>query len=376
MPFLINIKKYYVVFGMICLLAVLFSSWLASGINYFNLVSSSSDFQSIYSWHPLIKGVSLGNLFPSQPNINISAQAFLFYPYITLWIYGLMVWIVGMKMVVIISTVIFPIVSFYLLYKIFLRQLTEIWSVTISLTCLLAFSDWPFRSFLIGLIKGLPFDKLTTIQPLEIAHYPIPSLSVMVFLLLFYFSTQQKKMTFGRMTLYTSLWGLFSQIHLVDSLFGLAFWFIFFPIQLFKQSKKQLDSLFIKKIFSQILIGLLALLPIIFTWKKLSQYNSFEKIGLIVSGVGNGPDFFYISIYFLLPLFLTFIVFLIKKVDYYEILTRFIHVYVLLLVEFILVISSMFFSSSFEIDVIQNRIALFFLHFYLSGHRFHALLYL
>jgi len=59
----------------------MFSSWLLSGLNFFNVVSSSSAFQSIHSWLPLIKNVSLGNLFPSQANIDMSAQAFLFNPF-------------------------------------------------------------------------------------------------------------------------------------------------------------------------------------------------------------------------------------------------------------------------------------------------------
>ena len=55
------------------------------GIHSFNVISSSSEFQSINSWLPLIKGVKSGNLFPSQPNIDITSSSFLFYPYLTLW---------------------------------------------------------------------------------------------------------------------------------------------------------------------------------------------------------------------------------------------------------------------------------------------------
>jgi len=313
---------------------------------------------------PLIKSVSLGNIFPSQPNIDITAQSFMFYPYLALWAYGFMAWLIGMKGIIIISTVIFPACSLYLLYRIFSRQLNELWSIAISLTCILAFSDWPFRSFLIGIIKGLPLNKLATIQPLEIAHYPFPSFSVMIFLLLFYISTKQKKLTFARITLYTCLWGLFSQVHAVDSLYGLAFWFIYFPIQFFRQSGKQLNNTYIKTIVYQVIIGLLFVSPIIFSWKISSVYNSVEAIGLIASGSGGGPDFFYIAAYFFLPLSVTAFVFFIKKVDPYEILTKFIHVYILLFIEFVLVTSSMLLSKSVEIDVVQTRIALFFLHFY------------
>jgi len=328
------------------------------------VISASSEFQSIHSWLPLINAVKSGNLFPSQSNFDMSVQAFLFYPYLTLWLYGLMAWLIGIKGIVVLSTVVFPVFSFYLLYRIFLRQLSELWSIAISLTCILAFSDWPFRSFLSGIIKGLPISELTTIQPLEIAHYPIPSLSVFIFLLLFYFSTKPRKLTFTNITFFTCLWGLFSQVHAVDALYGLAFWFIYFPIQFFRQLGKQLDITIIKTIFYQLLIGLLFLVPIFFSWEKLSVYNSLEVIGLIESGQDLSFAFFYYVAYFFLPLTLTTIIFFVKKIDSYEILTRFIHVYILLFVEFVLITSSLFFSKSFEIDIIQNRIALFFLHFY------------
>ena len=288
----------------------------------------------------------------------------MFYPYLTLWTYGFMAWLIGIQGTIFISTIIFPIISFYLLYKIFSRQLDKLWSIAISLTCILAFSDWPFRSFIVGIIKGLSFEELTTIQPLEITHYPIPSFSIMIFLLLFYFSTKQRKMNFTNITLFTILWGLFTYVHAVDALFGLTFWFVYFPIQIFRQSGKRINSKYIKQITSQALIALLLVLPIILLFGETSINHSIENIGLITLGAGGSLDIFYISIYFFLPIVLTIIVFAVKKVDPYEILIKFIHVYILLSVELLLVVSSMFFLTGIETDVVQTRIALFFLHFY------------
>jgi len=360
----IIIKKNNLLFFFCCAITILFLSWLPLSFNTINVISSSSEFQSIHSWLPLIKSVKSGNLFPSKPNIDITSSSYLFYPYLTLWIYGLMAWFIGLKGVITLSIVIFPVCSFYLLYRIFSRQLSEMWSIAISLTCILAFSGWPFRSFLAGLIKGLSLSELTTIQPLEITHYPFPSLSVFIFLLLFYLSTKNKKLSLTKITVFTCLWGLYSQIHAVDALYGLAFWFIYFPMQFFRQSRRQLDSTFIKKIISQGFIGLLFVSPIIFSWKISSVYSSLENIGLIESGHGQNIGLFYYTAYFFFPLTLTAIVFFVKKIDPYEIFTRFIHVYILLFVEFVLVTSSLFISKNFEIDVVQNRIALLFLHFY------------
>jgi len=365
-----NINSNKVLISTLVITTIILSSWnllqwmLGANQIYTTVAVSSSEFQSIHSWLPLIKSVKSGYLFSSQPNIDMSVQAFLFYPYLTIWFYGLMGWLIGMKGIVAFSTVVFPVCSFYLLYRIFSRQLSDLWSIAISSTCILAFSDWPFRSFLIGMVEGLPLSKLATIQPLEIAHYPIPSLSVTIFLLLFYHSTVQKKLTFGRITLFTSLWGLFSQVHAVDALYGLAFWFIYFPVLFYRQSGKQLDCTYIKTIVFQALIGLLFVAPIIISWNKPSVFISVKNIGLIDSGSSETIAPFYFAAYFFLPLALTAVVFLVKKIDPHEILTRFIHVYILLFVEIVLVTSSLVISKNFDMDIVQTRIALFFLHFY------------
>ena len=365
-----NKQQNILIFTVLVVIILIFSSWdllqwiLGGNLWYDTVMVSSSEFQSVHSWIPLIKSVQSGNLFPSQPDIDKSAQAFLFYPYLTLWVYGLMAWLISIKGVVIVSTVVFPACSFYLLYRIFYRQLNELWSLAVSLTCILAFSDWPFRSFLTGIIKGLPISELTTIQPLEIAHYPIPSLTVFVFLLVFYLSTEKKILTLPRITLFTCFWAILSQVHAVDALFGLAFWFIFFPVQLFRQSNGQLNNIFIRTIIYQVLIGLLLLMPIILVWQTSAVNTSVQDIGIIESGASESISYFYFTIYLFLPLLLTAVTFLVKKVDLYEILTKFIHVYILLFVELLLVTSSMFVSKSFEINSVQTRIALFFLHFY------------
>ena len=346
------------------LILLLIASWIVPSIDYFTIQSSSSDFQSINSWLPLIKSVKFGDIIFSGLNMDITNLNIHFYPYLTLWFYGLIAWLLGMKGIVILSTIIFPVFSFHLLYRIFFRHLSELWSIAISLTCLLAFSDWPFRSFLIGIIKGTSINELATIQPLEIAHYPIPSFSVMVFLIIFYFSTKKRKLTLFRISLFTCLWSLSSQIHAIDALYGIAFWFIYFPIQFFIQSGRDINKDYIKMIIYQLIIGLVCLSPILLLWKTSSTYHSLEEIGLINSGPSGNINLFYFGVYFVLPFILTLIVYFVKKIDSYEIFTSFIHVYILLFVEFLILASSLLLPNSIHIDIVQNRIPLFFLHFY------------
>ncbi|MBH10762.1 MAG: hypothetical protein CMG74_10515 [Candidatus Marinimicrobia bacterium] len=358
------IKNNIFLFVIISILIILLGSWSFLG-SMFPLISiTSSEFQSQNSWMPLIKAISHGNLFPEMPHIDLDNSSFLFYPYITLWLYGLLVNLIGLKGIIFFSTIIFPVCSFYLLYRIFHRQLNELWSIAISLTCILAFSSWPFRSFLMNLINGFNDIQSVAIQPLEIAHYPIPSLSIPIFLLIFYLSTKNKKLSIKKITLFTILWSLFSQIHSVDALYGLTFWFIYFPIQFYKQSAKKMNSKFINIVLIQILLSLIILLPVIIASKNLLFNNAANNIGFISNNPINAIQPFYFFAYFILPISLTIVVFLVKKADPYELYTKFIHVYILMLVELLLIISTLLFPNSIDIDVLQNRIALFFLHFY------------
>ena len=116
-------------------------------------------------------------------------------------------------------------------------------------------------------------------------------------------------------------------------------------------------------IIYQLIIALVCLSPTLFLWKTSSTYHSLEEIGLINSGPIGNINLFYFGVYFVLPFILTLIVYFVKKIDLYEILTSFIHVYILLLVEFLILASSLLLPNSIHIDIVQNRIPLFFFIF-------------
>ena len=361
-------KKQNIILLSIILLIILFSSWAfiqwIFGLRqYYGTVAvSSSEFQSIHSWMPLVRSIIQGNFFPSEVSVNPEAKALLYYPYLSLWFYGLSIKLLGVVGTMIIGQVLFPVLSFFLLVKIFNRYLDILWSITISLIGLLAFSGWDFKSFLFGLINGNSFIELGVLQPLEIAHFPIPSLSIFLFLLLFYFSTLRVKLNVVNLSVLTSLWALHTQVHAVDALFGLVFWFTYFPIRLYRQTEGKINKKLLLKITMQFVIALIVVFPIIYA--IVTQPPSMLGIGIISTDSKTTLDLYYYLAYFILPIMLIISIYIIKRVDVYEIIFKFWHIYMLMLIEIILISFGLLFSKWIVIDMVQNRIALFFLHFY------------
>lgn len=343
--------------------ALIFSSWhllpIFFGISFesFFISASSSFFQSIQSWQPLISSVAEGKFSPAAPNAS-NASGFYFYPYFALWFYGIALALVRDYGVLLLSQVIFPTVCFILIIKIFNRYLSCGWSIAIAFLSTMSFSSLPFRQFLVGLILGDKTTKISTLQPLEILHFPFPSLSLFVFLALYYFSTKQVKLTKKRITGFTLLWALNTQIHLLDAFFGLIFWFTYFPIRFFRQEKLEQLHQLIPCIIPQLFLTVVLILPAL-----LSLTGNVSDLEIVMKN-GDGVGLYYYLSYFALPLLGCVLAYFIFRIDVFEILLKFWHIYVLMFAELILISAIRFFDISVGFDIVKNRIPLFFLHFY------------
>lgn len=350
--------------------SLVFACWslypLLNGMfDYPGLVTSpSSVFQSTYSWMPLIRSVANGVLFPSIPSITPDTQSMHFYPYITLWFNGLLQFLLGYKGTIFVGQWLLPTLNFYLLGIIFQRYLSPLWSIALTSLALISFSDWPFRDFLLGLIHGQGWMQLGVSQPLEIVHFPIPSFSTFAFLILFYFSTDSTKLTNQRLFSMTFMWALMTQVHIVDAIFGLAFWFTYTLIRLVRQ-KETLFAIIMKLVAQLTLVAIVAS-PVLYAYLKsnISGVSYGADLGLFSAGVNAHVGLYYCIAYFIVPLTLMFFIYQIQRVDIYEILFKFWYVYVLMILEALLLAISVFSPFGIHLSVVQNRIAFFFLHFY------------
>ena len=62
---------------------------------------------------------------------------------------------------------------------------------------------------------------------LAIQKFPLPSISVLFFLIIFYYSIDLKKLNLKRISIFTSLWSIYFYVNALDAIFVL---FSGFPI--------------------------------------------------------------------------------------------------------------------------------------------------
>lgn len=270
---------------------------------------------------------------------------------LNLYIYNLIHNLWGAQGLIFTYEIIFPSLCFFALTKIFYRYLNKLWSVALAMVGLIVFVNYPFREFLIQLISGKPFSTLGTSDLPTI--FGTQSLSFFVFLTLFYFSINHFKFPSRRLSVITCLWALYSKISFLDALFGLTFWFTYFPIRLIRQKHIKSFSDGLKEILFQLfLAGIILVLGFGHSINLVHIHNNLN-IGL----------FYYVA-YFILPILLLVLAYFVQRVDYYEIFFKFWHVYTLMAIELLVVIICNFFSFGINFNPLTGHTPLFFLHFY------------
>ena len=284
-------------------------------------------------------------------NIQDAIREYNFNPYISVFIDKTISILFGKSVKIILGFIIIPSLCFYFLSKLFNQYLSKLFSISLSLLGLISFTSLNFFDFLLNLLnlKLIYFNK-----SLAIMSFPIPSLSTLFFILLFIYSINYNRSKLTT-TFLTILWTLMCYVHPIDFIFGIIFWFFYFTIIRFLKVDKEniIEKLLL--IFSQILLCLFLLIPSYIQYDFTNLYSDKHQLT---------TNTYYIFVYFVCPIILIFILYLVKKIDYKEILLKFLHVYVLMIVEFFLLVSPILLPFAIDPFLIENRITLFFLHLY------------
>ena len=293
--------------------------------------------------------------FLQNNDILSTIDKFQFTPLLSLWLYSLTTSFIGMEAVLILGNVIMPTLCFFMLCKLFDKYISPLWSISLSSLALVSYGPaFPFREFLLLLFSGAGWREINTDVNLQIIGFPIPSLSLFLFLLLLFvtlnfFNIKNLKQGF----LFTSLWTLFFQVHPVDALFGIIFWFSFLGIRLFRLNS---TATFFKIFSGHLILSSFLFIPVLLD-------TEFHSLKLEIPSSEGIPLYTLVS-YFVIPIVLIFANYLAHRIDPYEILIKFWHVYLLMITEFILLFSSINLGWGIHADILENRIPLFFLHFY------------
>ncbi len=324
-------------------------------------VASASAMSEVHSWLPLAFRTSQGNLFPMSPSIAPAEMGFRFFPYISIWTHGLLIAVFGINGASFIGHTIFPLACFILFILILRRFLPLRWTLSLSFFAFFSFISLPFRDFLAALIQGESWRAIVTLEPLAISEFPMPALSLAAFLGVFYASSLNKRLTPARITVLTVLWALQTQIHIVNAVIGLPYWFLNLATRWRRQNPNAAPQELIRLLLTQGIIAVILILPMVLAYARLSG-SGFALLS------GASPDFekffgpFYLALYFVLPLALMLIVYVVERVDPYEFIFRFRSVYALLAIEMALYLAYTTGLSPLSPTLVFSRIGIFFLH--------------
>lgn len=238
-----------------------------------------------------------------------------------------------------------PFAIFYMLVIIYGNYISEKWAVLFAILSLSVFEGFPFRSF-------LAFQPVAEIKLMQISQFPFPGLSTLLFLILFNAISKMKVIKEAILFIFTALCAAFFYVNALESVFILGFWFLFFPFRLLKRGNLSTVKVVVITLLQMIIAA--AIIAYGLTQGGIAQA---EAHNYVQSG-------YHIGIYYILPILLMVVLYVIKRIDYYEIWVKFRHVYGFMAIEILIVVLSFTGIVPISIDILNSRILQFFIHLF------------
>jgi len=286
--------------------------------------------------------VQLGTV--DYETLNFQYKTFHFKPFLSLGIAAVINTLPSF-LSQLVSMVLVPFAIYVFLINIYKRYIHERWAVLFAILSLSVFEGFPFRDF-------ITLQPIANIKLMQISQFPFPGLSTLLFLVLFYFISRIKVLKESTLFLVTALCACFFYVNALEAVFILGFWFLFFPFRLLKRKNKSLPKV----------IG-------------ITLVQALMVIGIVVYGLVNGgvesaethnyvQSSYHIIAYYILPIVLMFMLYVIKRIDYYEIWVKFRHIYGFMAIEILIVTLSFTGILPISIDILNSRILQFFIHLF------------
>ena len=269
-------------------------------------------------------------------------------PWITILVEKVLFLIFSASQVFLIHQILFSGISFVFLIKIFQKQVDRFYAVFFSIFTFFSFGDYHFRDYLFSKLGWSSALQMTS--SLEILNVPFPSLSTVLFLVCFYFSTSSYQANAKRFFAWSFIWSLFYWVHPIDYLFGASYFAIHLTLRrrtVFIKTRYFVGALLL--LISSFVVGSLLF------QERLSgfEFEHFSFFEVVTPA--------YFGIYFMLPILLMLLVVWAKKIDLQEIKFRFAAIYACMVLELVLLVSFAIFLNG-ELESLRNRIALHLFH--------------
>ena len=223
----------------------------------------------------------------------------------------------------VINYILLPTLVFVFLQKILLKYLDYLWATSISTLSIISYAGYDFKNFLIKLFINFENSNEFISKKIILLEYPTISFAILIFLVITFTCLKINRFNLTQIVLITIVWSMFCFYSFSGSITGLLFWTIYSSIRVFRLKKSYFSALntgvFILAFF----------VLFIFVFKSL----------IIVDGhsVENIYNFTltYFLFYFFSPIILVIIIYYFYKIDLYEIVIKFMPIYVLMFSDFI-----------------------------------------
>lgn len=246
--------------------------------------------------------------------IKFEKDDFYFIPYLTSLIFKFLQNFLSIETIGYFSIVIIPILILYVTNKIFEFFLSSKLSFLLALLTQSVYNNINLRDLF------LSFDQISVLMEndyLLIFNFPLPSVSVLLFLIILYKIINYRKLnSLTQISSVTILSFTFFYISAIDSFFLITTWLV---CMFFDFKKLSLNDKFL-----QTALGLLILIPGLY-FGNVKQIHEYSLINL-----------YNIIIYNLLPLIISALLYFIKRIDLKEVWFKFKIIYAFFFVEIFL----------------------------------------
>lgn len=296
-----------------------------------------------FLWH---KFNSLDILYNNK-SLDEAIEIYNFIPYLSKWIDDI-IFLDSLNKIM--GNIIFPSLVALILFMIFKKYTSSnIWSYSLVLLSMSSNENFPFINFLFGIFTNEAIEIIVNrSENFEIIGFPIPSFSIFYFLILFYNSLFILNFKSSKIYILTFFWFLGPNIHPVDGVIGIIYWtlsIIFFAV--FR--KKEISKYFV---FFFSFITILTVAQIFVNIDSEIFYIKSKQIFPIYN----------LIFYFIVPLITILILIKFVKVDMHEFYSKFLNIYILMIIEVTVIIFSLN-GIGVELRMFEYRITQFLLHF-------------
>lgn len=324
-------------------LAISLVAWSWNDLKYFeDLNYYSTNLSKILSWQSLIKN------FDYSDNDSFS-------PVILIYFFKIAYFFGGNIVVLLLDKIIIPFFCIYFIFLIYRNYISPSISLCLAILSVIFFSDLPLREIL---LKFFLFREFTYFpNTLEISSGDYYSLSLLISLIIIYFTIQNKIITYSYTFKFSLLYSLLLFLNPFDFIFTITFWIVYLIIRTIRsvhQNKKEKIIIIMTNFFLIFIITNKVFTDLIF------NENIFDK-----NIINLNLNYYKMIVYCIFPLAVIFTVKKIYKLDTYEIILKFWPIYCVLFIELTINIIFYLFPLRFVNDnLLNNRIPQFFFHFY------------